>query len=209
MPYSRIEADNRIYQDYKIGPSGGGIGIVGVCFELKMGSGGGCQVASCGKPKDSNFVGVNVPFFGMLTDPTEGLLGILEGRQTWIYTGTLIGDAVFQDECGNALIVEGFCYFSAFVVGGGTPIATPGANDDCFSVWIFWLKDRERGDGSFCGKFNSVGEDFGFFTIFRGYCIGDWAVVVEGYDPWGLSGGGKGNTQEEEANGKDKAHNEE
>ena len=168
MSDSSIEADNRIYQHHKIWPGGGGIGIVWVCFDIEMGGGGGCQVASCGKPQYANFVWVDVPFFGILSHPADGLLSVLEGGQTWIYTGTFVGDAVFQDECSNALIVEGCGYFSPFVVAGGTPIATPGANDECFSIGVDWQEDGDGGDGSLGGKFNPVGEYFGFFTIFRG-----------------------------------------
>ena len=73
---------------------------------------------------------IDVPFGGVRADETDGALCVLEsGRGFRIRAG--VGDAIFENDAGDAAVGEPVADFRAFKVHGENVIAAAGEDDDC------------------------------------------------------------------------------
>ncbi len=112
---------------------------------------------------------IDVPLGGMGADEADGALRVLEsGGRFWIWAG--VGDAIFEDDAGDAAGGKPVADFGAFEVDREDVVAAAGEDDD-------------RGAGGFCG---------GLVESDRG--IGDIAETDERFagDEIVFGGGGVG-----------------
>lgn len=97
----------------------------------EVSGGGGGQVPPCRKANDTDFVGVGLPFLGLLTDQSDGPLGILERNE-----GTPLGQAVLEHYACDALAVEPLSDTMSLGFHDEPPVASTRANDGCGAVGL-------------------------------------------------------------------------
>jgi hypothetical protein len=102
-------------------------------------------VGSGGEAEDADAVGVDLPFGGVLADQAHGALGVFEGCGGFGHVGAGVGDAVLEQDAGDALGVEPVADLGAFEVDGEDVVAAAGEDDDgCAGVLAL---GRVEGDG--------------------------------------------------------------
>src|ERR1700685_4039998 len=134
-------------------------------------------MGSRGEAEDADGMRINVPFGGVGENETDGALRILKSRgRFWIGAG--VGDAIFEDDAGDAAAGQPVADFGAFeidgedVVGGGGEDYDRGAGGICcgFVQSDSGIGDIAETDERFAGDevvFGSGGIRFGW-GILRG-----------------------------------------
>lgn len=131
----------------------GGVDGVVEAFLVVSADGGG-EVTSCGEAEDADALGVDVPLGRVSTDDAEGALCILEGGigfgigASAGVLGISAGDAVFDEDAGNAGFVEPVADFGAFEIDGQDAVAPAGEDYDCGAGgFAFRRVENQRGHG--------------------------------------------------------------
>lgn len=120
-------------------------------------------MSACGEADDANPFGVDFPASSVGASGLDGALRVGEGDERVSF-----GEAVFENDAGDTVLVEPFCDAVAFCAGDEAAVSASGADDDCGAVRFLRVMDGERGisgDGR-----SSAG---GWFTrpewLFSGY----------------------------------------
>jgi hypothetical protein len=102
-----------------------GSGALGLPL-VEMSSGGGGEMAACGKSHHADAVRIDAEFLGAGTHQANGALGIAE------FDGMVVlgSEAVLEDERGDAEGVQPVGFLAAFVIGGEPSVAAAGSDDD-------------------------------------------------------------------------------
>ena len=85
---------------------------------------------SGGEAEHADAIGIDVPLSGVRADKADGALRVLKsGGGFRIRAG--VGDAIFEDDAGDAAGGEPVADFGAFEIHRENVIAAAGENDDC------------------------------------------------------------------------------
>ena len=168
MAKAVLKGDDGIDENGKIGTQRCVCIILNNGFAI-VGAGCGGKMPAGGEAHDADLFGIDIPFGGALADGFDGLLGILQRSDFAVRHGGIVGDAVFEDKSGNALLYKFLRFIGAFVFGGEDAVAAAGADDDgsAGGELFRWQVYGERGSADFAddedavvvGGFFVVGED--------------------------------------------------
>src|SRR5437660_1341878 len=106
-----------------------------------MRASGGGEMAAGGEAHDADAVRIDLPFRGARADETNGPLGVLQRRRMNRRGTNFRGDAVLQDKCRHAEVVEELRDLLAFMVVGEEAVAASRTDDDRRAVGLV----RRRG----------------------------------------------------------------
>ncbi len=120
-----------IDDDGEIGAAALGIrGVYGIVEAfVEMGAESGGEVGSSGKAEDADAVGIEVPIGGAGANDAHGALGVLQSGGGF-GIGAGIGDAIFDEDAGDADGGEPVADFGAFKIDGEDVIAAAGKDED-------------------------------------------------------------------------------
>ena len=132
---------------------------------------------ACGKAHDAYLFGIDVPFGGAVAHGFDGLLRILQRTDFFVGHGGIVGDAVFENEGGDALFYKFLRFIGAFVFGGENAVAAAGADDDCGAGGELFGRqiNGERGAAYFTDDENTVVG--GGFFVFGENAVGNTVFV--------------------------------
>src|SRR5579859_237935 len=94
-----------------------------------MSAEGGGEVGSGGEAEDADAVRVDVPCGGVFANDAEGALGVLQGSRGFGIRAA-IGDAVLEEDAGDACIGEPIANFGALEIDGEDAVGAAGKNYD-------------------------------------------------------------------------------
>ncbi len=97
-------------------------------------------MSACGEADDANPFGVDFPASSLDTNGLERALRVGEGDERVSF-----GEAVFENDAGDAVLVEPFGDAVAFGSSDEAAISASGADDDGGAVRLFGVMDGERG----------------------------------------------------------------
>src|SRR5579872_3125356 len=120
-----------VYDDGEVGAAALGVGGVDGWVEalIVVRAERGGEMGSGGKAEDADAIGVDVPIGCVGADEAHGALGVLQsGGGFWIWAG--IGDAIFQNDAGDAFAREPVADFGAFEIDREDVVAAAGEDDD-------------------------------------------------------------------------------
>jgi len=146
-----IDDDGEVGAGVEVGVDVGGSGGGGDVVVVGMGAEEDGEVGAGGEAHDTDVGGIDVPFGGVGAGETHGLLGVLEVRGVGgIVAGVAwrLGNAVFDEDAGDADGVEPVAGVGAFAVGYEDAIAAAGKDEDRGAgVLAVGRIDGERGEG--------------------------------------------------------------
>src|SRR5580658_1280397 len=117
-------------------------------------------MGSGGEAEDADAAGVDVPLGGVGADDSDGSLGVFQGRGGLGHVGAGVGDAIFDQDAGDAFGVEPVADFGAFQVDGQDVVAAAGEDYyGCSSVFAFGRVEREGGRGDVAQVSERVARD--------------------------------------------------
>ena len=129
--------------DGEVGAAGLLVGGVdgGVEPFVVVGAEGDGEVGSGGEAEDADAVGIDLPFSGVGADQAYGALRVVEGCGGFGHVGAGVGDAVLEQDAGDAFGVEPVADFSAFEVDGENVVSAAGEDDyGCAGAGGLWAR---------------------------------------------------------------------
>src|SRR5450432_2691901 len=114
MPDRVCKTDHRINEDHKIRTQADLVRI-GDIILYKMSSCRGCQMAPRRKTHDTNPFWIDTPLRCPGSYELDRPLCILQWTDLFVHHGTVVGDPVFQNKCGDTGFIKPLGDFSSFI----------------------------------------------------------------------------------------------
>lgn len=134
--------DDGVDEDLEIGSRRDALDGVGCCGVVGgvVGCGGRCEVSACGEADNSDAFRVDFPTSGIGANGLDGALRVSKGNE-----GVSFWESVFEDDAGDAVLVEPFGDTVAFCSGDEAAVAAAWADDEGGAIGVFGMVNGEGG----------------------------------------------------------------